>query len=60
MKHLHRSQNKMFSGVIAGFAEYFGWDIALARVGYAAIAMFTGFFPCLLIYIVAAIVVPEE
>ena len=57
---LHRSQNKVFSGVLAGFADYFGWDASLTRIAYVVLAVFTGFFPCLLIYIAAAIVMPED
>lgn len=57
---LHRSSNKVFSGVLAGLAEYFGWDVTLTRLIYAAIFTFTGFLPGLILYIIAAIIMPEE
>ncbi|WP_125772621.1 PspC domain-containing protein [Companilactobacillus furfuricola] len=32
--------NKLFAGVIAGFAEHFGWNVALARVLYVVLTLF--------------------
>lgn len=56
---LTRSQNKVFSGVLAGFAEYFGWDVSLTRIAYVILTVFTGFFAGILIYIAAAIIMPD-
>lgn len=57
---LHCSHEKIFAGVLGGFAEYLGWDKTLVRIGYAAITLFTAFVPGILLYIVAAIVMPDS
>ncbi|GHT34373.1 MAG: PspC domain-containing protein [Prevotellaceae bacterium] len=57
-KKLTKSRNKMLSGVCAGFAEYFGWEVSVTRVAYAALTLFTA-FSGVIIYIVAAIVMPK-
>ncbi|WP_137597247.1 PspC domain-containing protein [Paucilactobacillus kaifaensis] len=56
---LQRSSEKVFAGVLGGFAEYLGWDKTLVRVGYAAVTLFTAFIPGILLYIVAAVVMPD-
>ena len=57
-KKLYRSRNdKMVSGVCAGIANYLNIDPTLVRVIYA---VFTAFVPCLILYIVLAIVIPQE
>lgn len=58
--NITKSNEKVLSGVLGGFAEYLGWDKTLVRIGYAAITLFTAFMPGILLYIVAAIVMPEE
>lgn len=57
---LQRSNEKVFAGVLGGFAEYLGWDKTLVRIGYAAITLFTAFISGILLYIVAAIVMPDS
>ncbi|RVU70599.1 MULTISPECIES: PspC domain-containing protein [Lactobacillus] len=58
-KRLTKSQNKIVSGVLGGIANYFDWDPAIVRIVGAAIIIFSGFFPGLILYIVAAIVMPD-
>lgn len=58
-KTLVKSQNKLLCGVIAGIAEYFGFDITLVRVCYACLSVFTAGFPGLLLYIILAIIMPN-
>ena len=59
MKKLYRSENdKMLLGVCGGIAEYFGIDSALVRLGFAAVALASGFG--LLAYLAAAIVIPRR
>jgi len=61
MKKLYRSKNeKIFSGLFGGLSEYWNVDVSLLRLGFIAITVLTGFFPCIIGYIVAAIVVPVE
>ncbi|WP_461239957.1 PspC domain-containing protein [Paucilactobacillus sp. N302-9] len=58
--NLTKSSEKILSGVLGGFAQYLGWDKTLVRIGYSAITLFTAFVPGVLLYIVAAIVMPDE
>jgi len=59
-KKLKRSTNKMIAGVCGGIAEYYGWDATIVRLGYVLLALFTGGFPLLIFYIIAALVMPEK
>ena len=58
-KQLTKSRDKIVAGVFGGFADYFGLDKAWVRILGAALIIFTGFFPGVLLYIVAAIVMPD-
>jgi phage shock protein PspC (stress-responsive transcriptional regulator) len=49
----------VFAGVCGGIAEYYGADPTAVRLLAVLIAVFTAVFPLLLVYLVAAIVVPE-
>lgn len=61
-KQLTKSRdNKKISGVIGGLGEYFGWSqdlITLIRIVYAVLAV-TSFGSLILIYIIAAMVLPK-
>ena len=60
-KKLSRSEeNKMISGVCAGFGDYFDIDTTLVRLIFVALALMTAIFPMLIFYVVAWIVVPLE
>jgi len=60
-RRLYRSStNRVFSGVCAGVAEYFGGDPTMVRLATAVIWLFTGIVPMTILYIVAAIIVPER
>jgi len=50
----------VFAGVIGGIGEYFDTDPVLLRVAWIAITVFSGVLPGLVIYILAAIIVPES
>ena len=57
---LYRSRSdRMLAGVAGGLAEMWGADPALIRIIWALLVIFTGGI-ALLVYIVMAIVVPEE
>ena len=59
MKKLYRSnQDKMFAGVCAGIAEYYGLDSTLVRLAFVLITLAYG--GGLVAYIVCAIIVPER
>lgn len=59
-KKLYRNtRNKVFGGVISGLACYMGWDITVMRILAVVLALFTYFWPCVLIYLIAWMVIPE-
>lgn len=58
-KKLYKSStDKKLWGVCGGFAEYFGLDSTLVRIGYVAMILFAGFG--VLFYIICALVMPDE
>ena len=60
MDRLYRSRDdRMLAGVAGGLAEMWGADPSLVRVIWALLVIFTGGI-ALLVYIVMALVVPEE
>lgn len=60
-RRFHRSStNRVFSGVCAGVAEYWGGDPTMVRLATAILGLLTGIIPMVILYVVAAIVVPER
>lgn len=59
-KKLKLSSDKKIGGVCAGFAEYFGMDVTLARIIYIALMVITGVFPLVIIYLVAWALMPKK
>lgn len=64
-KKLYRDiRHKVFGGVLAGLAQYTGWDVTVMRILVTAIAILpTPFFSvsvwtCILIYLIAWMVIP--
>jgi len=58
---LYRSvDDRVLAGVCAGLADRLDLDPALVRIGYAILALVTGIFPLLVLYVIMAVVVPEE
>ncbi len=61
MNRLTKSSNKLISGVIGGIAEYFGISSGWLRFGFFLLLIIPGlFFPLFIIYVIAAIVMPES
>ena len=59
-KQLTRStSNRMIAGVCAGLGDYLGIDPTIVRL-LTVLAFFTGFGGIAIVYIVMAIVVPEQ
>lgn len=52
--------HRLVGGVLAGLAEFLGWDVALVRVLFVLLAVLLGIWPAIVAYIIAMIVVPEE
>lgn len=60
-KQLRRSMDdKMIAGVCSGIAAYFDIDPTLVRVAYVLLSFLMVGFPGLILYIILAVVVPEE
>jgi len=59
MSQLTRSKQKVIAGVCAGLADYLGWDVAVTRLLYVLITIFTA-FSGVLVYIVLWIAMPER
>jgi len=57
---LIRSKDQVIAGVCAGIAEYLGWDIALVRILYLVLSIFSAGFPGIIVYIILWIVMPEK
>ena len=61
LKRLYKSKdNKVFAGVIGGIGEYFNVDPVILRLLWVLILVFTAFFPGLIVYIIAAMIVPKK
>ena len=60
-RHLRRSRaNRVLAGVCGGIAEHFGSDPTAVRLATLVLGLFTGVFPMVIAYILAAIVIPEQ
>lgn len=60
-KKLYRSSdNKVLGGVCAGIGEYADVDPTMIRLLWVIVTVFTGFFPGILAYIIAWIIMPEK
>lgn len=58
-KRLTKSKNKVFLGVCGGLAEYFNIDPTIVRLIALVLLVMTGFFPVGLIYVIAALIMPD-
>ena len=59
-KRLTRStSNRMIAGVCAGLGEYLGIDPTIIRL-LVVLAFFTGFGGIALVYLIMALIVPEQ
>lgn len=58
---LYRSvDDRVIGGVCAGLADRLDLDPVLVRLGYAILALVTGIFPLLVLYVIMVVVIPEE
>lgn len=59
MKKLYRLPNKAaISGVLAGLSEYLKLDVVVIRLAFIIGLILTGFFPLVVIYLVAHLLLP--
>lgn len=60
-KKLYRStSDKVLTGLCGGLGNYLGIDTVVIRLVWLLIVIFTGFFPGVVVYIVAALIVPKQ
>jgi phage shock protein C len=60
-KKLIRSRSdKMIAGVFGGLGNYLNIDPTILRLIYVFITIFSGVFPGLIAYIIAAIIIPQD
>jgi phage shock protein C len=60
-KKLYRSNtDKVFAGICGGIAEYANVDATVLRLFWLLIVVFSGFFPGVLVYILAIFLVPKQ
>lgn len=58
-KRLYRDErNKVFGGVLSGLAIYLGWNVTVMRVLYAVLCVCSYFWPMLIIYLIAWMIIP--
>ena len=61
MKKVYRSEtNKVWLGVLGGLGKYLNIDPVILRLIFILVFVFTGFFPGLIAYLLAAIVMPKK
>jgi phage shock protein C len=60
-RRFYRSRtNRVLAGVCGGIAEYYGSDPTAVRLLTLVLGLFTGIFPMIVLYLVAAIVIPDH
>ena len=59
-KRLTKSKDKILSGVCGGIAEYTDTDPTLIRLAWVFITLLTGVFVGIIVYIIAALIMPES
>lgn len=61
-KYFRDVRHKVFGGVLAGLAQYFGWDVTILRIlvvaGTVALGKFELFWPMVFIYLVCWMIFP--
>ena len=59
-KKLKLSRDKKLAGVCGGVAEYLDMDPTLVRLVYAVLTFCSAAFPGVILYIIAALVMPND
>lgn len=58
---LYKSEkDKIIAGVLGGLGEYFDTDPTLLRLGFLVVTIFTGFVPGIVLYLLAALIIPRK
>ncbi|MCL4367387.1 PspC domain-containing protein [Patescibacteria group bacterium] len=60
-KKLYRSeQDRIIAGVFGNMGKYFNVDPTILRLVWVVMTVFTGLAPGLIVYILAAVIIPAE
>lgn len=60
-RRLHRStRNRVLAGVCGGIAETYGSDPTAVRLATLVLGLFTGIVPMVVLYVIAALIVPDQ
>lgn len=59
-KLVKSSNNVVFTGSLAGIAEYIGIDPTIVRVIYVILSFFSSGFPGIILYIVLSVIIPSN
>ena len=54
------STDRVFAGVLGGFAERFGLDPTGLRIGFVVLSVLSVAFPGILVYLLCWLAIPEE
>jgi phage shock protein C len=57
---VYRSRDGMFAGVCKGIAEYLDFSVFWTRVLAIVACLFTGFWPVIVLYVIAALLMKPE
>jgi phage shock protein C len=61
MKRIYRDvDHKMIAGICAGIGEMINIDPTLIRLAVVFATIVTAFFPCILVYLVGWVIIPEK
>lgn len=60
-KQLYRSDtNRVFAGICGGLGDYLEMDPVVLRLVWLLLAVFTGFVPGIIAYVIAVFIIPRE
>jgi phage shock protein C len=60
-KKLYRSSSdRVIAGVLGGLGEYLNTDTNFLRLLWIIITVFSGFIPGIIVYLLAAIIIPKQ
>jgi len=57
---LYRSRNGTFAGVCRGLADYYGFSVGWLRFLVVMLMLFSGIWPMVILYVIAAMVMKPE
>ncbi|WP_027409326.1 PspC domain-containing protein [Anoxybacteroides tepidamans] len=59
-KLVRSTHDRKIAGVLGGLAAYFQIDSTMLRLLFVVLLLFTGMMPFMLLYVIAALIMPNE